>query len=136
MIKNYKQFNESLLDKLQGPSKEEIWKNLGYDRTFDRTFDTPEDFFLDVIKGIKIKKQTKYPDSLFWEKNGKILFEQDFENMDLWVNYDIIWKIFEKVFGMEYNEIQLFIKGMVEEHLNWKGFISSRISTPCLSKVE
>jgi len=28
MIKKYKQFNEGLLDKLQGPSKEEILKNL------------------------------------------------------------------------------------------------------------
>ena len=118
MIKNYIQFNESLLDKLQGPSKEEVWKNLWYDKGFD----TPEEFFLDVIKGIKIKKQTKFPDSVFWEKNGEIFFEQDLEIMYLRVNYDTIWKIFDKGFSMEYIDIQQFIKGMVEEHLNWKGF--------------
>jgi hypothetical protein len=118
MIIKYKLFKESLLNKIEGPSKEDVWKNLGYEKGFD----TPEEFFLDVIDGIKVKKQTKYPNSVFWEKEGKIVFEQDLKNMDLWVSYNMIWVIFEKVFGMEYNEIESFIKGMVEEYLNWKGF--------------
>ena len=118
MIKNYKQFNESLLNKLQGPNEEDVWKNLGYDKVFD----TPEEFFLDVIKGIKVKEQTMYPDSVIWVKNGEIVFEQDLKNMELWVRYDTIWKVFSRIFGMEFNEIKSFIKGMVEEHLNWKGF--------------
>ena len=119
MIKNYQQFiKESLLDKLQGPTKEEVWKYVGYEKTFD----TPEEFFLEVIKDIKIRPQTKYPDSIFWEKDGEIIFQQDLKNMVLWVKYNTIWKIFDKVFCMEYSEIQELIKSMVEEHLNWKGF--------------
>ena len=118
MIKKYKQFNESLLNKIEGPNKEEIWKNLGYDRKFD----TPEDFFLDIIKGMKVIEQTKFTDSVFWEKNGEILFHQDLKNRNLYVNYNRNWKIFENVFGMGYNETQLFIKDMVEKYLNWKDF--------------
>ena len=117
MITKYYKFNESLLDKLEGPSKEEVWKNLGYDKTFE----TPEEFFLDVIDGIKIKPQTKYYDHVFWEKDSEILFEQNLNSMILWVEYSI-WSVFKNVFDMEYNEIHRLIKNMVEEYLNWKGF--------------
>ena len=117
MIKNYKLFTESLLDKLEGPTKDEVWKSFGYEKGFD----TPEEFFLDVIKDIKVKEQTKYPQSIFWEKNGKIIFEQDFKNNLLYVDYKSIWMVFEKIYDLQYSETQLFIKNKVEEHLNWKG---------------
>ena len=88
-------------------------------------FDTPEDFFLDVIDGIKIKEQDKFPRSVFWEKNGEILFEQDLEANHLWVDYDKIWKVFETIFGLNYQEIKDLLKGMVEEYPNWKGLTPS-----------
>ena len=118
MIKKFNQFNESLLDKLQGPNKDDVFKSFGYEKGFD----TPEDFFLDVIDDMKVKEQIKYTDSVFWEKNGEILFEQDLNNMEIWVNYQTVWKIFEEIFHMNYIETQSFIKSMVEEHLNWNGF--------------
>ncbi len=34
MIKKYKQFKESLLNKLQGPTKEEVWKGMGFGKGF------------------------------------------------------------------------------------------------------
>ena len=117
MIKNYKIFTESLLDKLQGPTKDEVWKSFGYEKGFD----TPEEFFLDVIKDIKVREQIKYPESVFWEKNGKIIFEQYFKKNILCVDYNSIWMILEKIFGLEYDETRLFIKNMVEEYLNWRG---------------
>ena len=117
MIKNYKLFTESLLDKLEGPNEKEVWKNFGYEKGFD----TPEEFFLDVIKDIKVKEQTKYPQSILWEKNGKIIFEQDFKKNVLCVDYGTIWVVFENIFGLEYDETRLFIKNMVEEYLNWRG---------------
>ena len=118
MIVKYHQFiKESLLDKLEGPTKEEVWKHYGYDITFN----TPEEFFLDVINGIKIKPQTKYSQSVFWEKNSKILFEQDFKNNMLYVDYKSIWVIFEKIFSLQNAEIQRFLKNGVDENLNWKG---------------
>jgi len=68
MITKFEKYNESIKSLLVGPSKEDIFKNLGYDQSFE----TSEEFFLNVIDGIKIKEQTKYPDSVFWEKNDKI----------------------------------------------------------------
>ena len=41
MIKNYKLFTESLLNNLEGPSADEVWKNLGYEKGFD----TPKNSF-------------------------------------------------------------------------------------------
>ena len=62
MITRFNGFiNESLLDKMKGKSKEDLWKSFDYDKSFN----TPEEFFLDVIKGIKIKEHTKYPKSVF-----------------------------------------------------------------------
>jgi len=117
MITKFEKFNESIKSLLVGPTKEEIWKNLGYDKSFD----TPEEFFLTVIDGIKIKEQTEHPNYIYWEKNGKVIFKQDLKDMDLWVD-QTIWSILEKVFGINYNKTQKFIKDQVEEHLNWKGF--------------
>ena len=35
MITKYNEFiNESVLDKMKGKTNEEIWKSLGYDKTF------------------------------------------------------------------------------------------------------
>ena len=72
MIKKYKIFTESLLDKLEGPSKDEIFKLFDYEKGYD----TPEEFFLDVIDGIKVKEQTKYPQSIFWEKMVKLFLNR------------------------------------------------------------
>ena len=116
---------ESLLSNLKGPTKDEIFKSFGYEKGFD----TPEEFFLDVIKDIKVK-QTKYPESVFWEKNGKVIFEQNLKKNLLYVDYKSIWVIFEKIYGLQYSETQLFIKNMVEEYLNWRGL------TPMAKPVE
>jgi len=102
---------------LVGPSKEEIWKNLGYEKEFN----TPEEFFLYMIDGIVSCKSNKYPNSICWEKNGKTIFEQDFNYRDLIVNKEI-WNILKNVFCFDNDEVKSFIKEQVKEHLNWNGF--------------
>lgn len=64
MIKKFTQFNEGINHLLVGPTKEEIWKHLGYDVPFD----TVEDYFEYIIKDMKRIPQTKYPDYIFWGK--------------------------------------------------------------------
>jgi len=103
---------------LVGPTKKEMRKNFGYEKGFD----TPEEFFLNVIDGMKIKEQTKYPNSILWEKNGKIIFDQNLKFKYLFVESKLIWSVFQNVFGLNYDEIQSFIKNQVEEHLNWMGY--------------
>jgi len=119
MIKKFNDFiKESLLDKLKGPSKKDIWKNLGYDEVLDK-----EEFFLSLIDGIKILHQRKYPTEIFWEKDGEILFEQIENKKLLLVNKKIIWNMFELLYDMNYIEIMNFIKDMIEKYLNWIGLI-------------
>ena len=65
-----------------------------------------------------------------YEKDGEIIFQQDLKNMVLWVKHNTIWKIFEEFYGLQYSETQLFIKNMVEEHLNWKGFTPLWVDLP------
>lgn len=121
MIKKFNDFiNESLLDKMKGKTKKDILKQYGLEHT------SPEDFFLEITKGIKIKEQTKYSDSIFWEKDGKILFEQRLKRNSLFVHYKKIWRILN-LYDMNYKEVESFISeliesGKVDEKLNWKGF--------------
>ena len=117
MITKYKQYNESIKSLLVGPTKEEVWKSLGYDRRFD----TPEEFFLYMIDGMTIKEQTK--DYILWEKDDKTIFEQDLDSNILWVDNKSIWTVLENIFGIESNEkISYLINGIVKEHLKWMGF--------------
>ena len=118
MITKFEKYNESIKSLLVGPSKEEVWKSLGYDSSFG----TPEEFLLWVIDGMKIKEKTKDTDYIIWEKNGKIIFAQDFDHMQLYVDDESIWCVLEKVFGLDYDEIKSIITDVVEEHLNWNGF--------------
>ena len=120
MITKYKQFNESIKSLLVGPTKEEMWKNLGYDKSFD----TPEEFFLNVIDGMEIHDQTK--DYILWEKDGKVIFEQDLVNMNLWIDNKSIWSVLENIFELDYDEIKKIISNIVSEHLKWMGFTPNK----------
>ena len=76
-----------------------------------------EQIFLDLWNGCTIKFDfEKYPEKIFLMKNDKVIFEQDHKNGRLWCNYNRVWLIFEKEFGMKYDDIQSFIKNMVEKH--------------------
>ena len=117
MITKFEKYNESIKDLLVGPTKEEVWKNLGYDIPFD----TPKEFISYLIDGIKIKEQTKYPNSILWSKNGKTILLQDIKIKYLYVDYDI-WKIFQNIFGMKKEEIESLIINTCENKLNITGF--------------
>src|ERR1035437_486994 len=77
---------------------------------------TKEEVFLKIIKDLSFNKKTK-----LWSKKGKNYFEQDSKNGDLWCSYGLVWSIFESAFGMKYEQIQGFVKDMVDEHLKIKG---------------
>jgi hypothetical protein len=60
----------------------------------------------------------KYPDYIFYMKDGKVIFEYNKKNGNVYVNYDEIWLFFETFFGMECQQIQGTTKIWVEEHYN------------------
>ena len=67
----------------------------------------------DVIKNYldreygDLKKYTtdKYPDNIFFIRDKKVYMELDSENMDLWVDYETIWKSLEDLFKLSRREI-------------------------------
>ena len=78
-----------------------------------------KEFLREKLNGCSIRLVEKYPDLVFYEKDGKTLFElyQDRENKNklyFWVDYNSIWSIFETKYGMKYADIQAFIKNEVE----------------------
>lgn len=71
---------------------------------------------------LEIVKSEKYPNSIFFKKNGEVVMEQDKKNKDFLFDYDEIWSFFESFFGMEYQEIQEFLSYWLEETLKLKGY--------------
>ena len=58
----------------------------------------------------------KYPDYIFFKKDGKVIFEYNKENGDVDISYDHIWSFLSSFFGLKYEEIQDLTKEWVEEH--------------------
>ena|SRR3970040_1586539 len=82
-----------------------------------------EDRFLELIDDLEIKIDKKiYPKSTFFFKGDVLLFEQDSKNDTFWCNYYEIWSVFGKEYHMKYEEIQSFIKNMMERHFKMKVF--------------
>jgi hypothetical protein len=49
------------------------------------------------------------------------VIQQDYKNGQLWVQYYLIWSVFESKFGLNYNEIRDFIAGWMETNTGWNG---------------
>jgi len=123
MITKFEKYNESIKSLLVGPTKEEVWKNFGYEKGFE----TPEEFFLYIIDGIKIIKMNKNnkKDEIYFGKNNKIYFKYILNNNSmnvLWVSINI-WNILEKIFNLKILVIKSLITDIIEEKLYLKNFI-------------
>ena len=80
-----------------------------------------EQWFLDQITDLEEVRSNKYPESIFYKKNGEVLFEYNQKTNYFWVHYSKIWLFFESNYGLNYQEIRDLIRGVVEEHLNLGG---------------
>ena len=58
----------------------------------------------------------KYPDYIFFMKDGKIIFDYDKKNGDVGISYDKIWSFLENFFGLEDKEIRDITKEWVKEN--------------------
>ena len=61
-------------------------------------------------------KIDKFPDYIFYMKDGEVIFDYNQKNRSCNISYDEIWSFFETVFHLEYEEIQGITKEWVEEH--------------------
>jgi len=76
---------------------------------------------------LEIVESEKYPDSIFYKKNGKVVMEQDKKNKNFRFDYDNIWSFFESFFGVEYEQIQEVLSYWLEETLKLKDYTPVRI---------
>ncbi len=105
--------------------------NFEYINDFNNIESNIEQTFIDIIKdGVIEIDEIKYSDRVFLFKNEKLLFRYDFKTGIIWFNYDLLWSSFELKYGMGYEEIQYFIKSMMEEHFKCKGITTWDDSTP------
>ena len=72
---------------------------------------------------LEIVTSEKYPDSIFYKKNGIVVMEQDKKNKDFWFDYDEIYSFFKSFFSMEYKEWQRIMKIWLEETFKLEGYI-------------
>jgi hypothetical protein len=105
---------ESLLDKIEGPNKEEVWKSFGYDNVF-HTF---QDFLDYIFSDLVTFNRDEAPSSKFFMKNDKILFEVNFVNKIIFVEYFDVWLILEKIFLLSEGDTKYVIKKMFEKKFN------------------
>ena len=74
---------------------------------------------------LEIVTLEKYPNSIFYKKNGKVVMEQNKKNKVFYFDYDEIYSFFKSFFGMEYEEWQGVMKTWLEETFNLSGYIPS-----------
>ena len=103
--------NESILDKLKGPDTEDVWKEFGYDRTFE----TATEFFLYLIDGIEPIDNNR--GIIHWKKDDDMVFEQNPTQKKLYTPHKY-FLIMEKIFGFKTKkEIETFIEDIADQYL-------------------
>jgi len=110
MIKKYKQYNESIKSLLVGPTKEELWKNLGYDKPFE----TPIEYITFLLDNVK---KDVYDNSINFFYKKKYIFSQWCNTNYISVNKDII-KLIRSMFRISENKLLNLFKNEIEKRLN------------------
>jgi len=115
--------NESIRSLLVGPTKEEVWYELMNGKLkglIDSVPNSPEDFFLKMKKGCEIINRDEYG-NIYWGKNNDMFFYIESSSGDiLFVRKSLIWSILEKIYGLNYNEIESLITNLLVNDKNWK----------------
>ena len=86
------------------------------------------DFFRECLNGCTIRLEKYCPNSVFYDKNEKTMFELERKNdgkLIFWANYSLVWSIFLNKYKMQAFDIQSFMKTQVEMILKMGGV------TPC-----
>jgi hypothetical protein len=81
-----------------------------------------EQLIKSLLNGLEIEINDNKPNSVFYKKNKKYLFYlyQDpnyKEERCFYCNYNLVWPILEYKYNLNHDEIEYFIRSMVEQHL-------------------
>jgi hypothetical protein len=86
-----------------------------------------EQLFKSLLNGLEIEIDDDDPKSVFYKKNGNVIFElyQGSEKTYFYCDYDLVWYVFENKYSLNYDEIQAFINSMAEKHLKFNKVTST-----------
>jgi len=112
--RNFKKVNEGVLDKLKGPDTGDVWKILGYDRTFDTT----EDYFTFVFNNLTVSRKKMFYDEwkdVEWkDDDGMIVISYNklskYVDCNLTEYIDIMYKMFDLSYDDYIRTIRNFLK--------------------------
>jgi hypothetical protein len=78
-----------------------------------------KEFLREKLNGTTIKLDDRCPNSVFYMKNDRVLFElyQNGDNRYFYVNYYEIWSVFQKKYGMKCADIEALIINVVKTDL-------------------
>jgi len=85
---------------------------------------------------LEIFKSEKYPNSVFFRKNGEVVMLQDKKSKFFWFDYDKIWLFFESFFGMEYQQIQDVLNYWLKETLKLEGYTPASTASGYLTLLK
>lgn len=77
-------------------------------------------FFVNKIDGMKIFKQYKYPDCIYWEKNGIILFKHDQRYNKVYISWRDFYSDMQNIYGYSWMGSRIFLKQMINKYTNIK----------------
>ena len=82
-----------------------------------------EVWFKSILNNLTHKTidKEKYSDSIFFFNNNKCYFEYNQKYRYFWCDYDKVWSVFGTKYNMNYQQIQVFIKCLMEEHFKLRG---------------
>ena len=86
-----------------------------------------DSFITFLIEPHEAKIIPKYPNSIYWVKDGEVIVEIA-NHKYFWLHYRI-WKQISDQFGLGYGDIQLVIKVWLEQHYGLGG-LTPQQSTP------
>jgi hypothetical protein len=67
---------------------------------------------------LKPYETDQHPDYIFFMKDKQVIFDYNKENGRTYISSVYIWSFLERIFSMEYEQIQEVTKLWVEEHYN------------------
>ncbi len=76
-----------------------------------------EKFVLDTIKGAN-PKEPDINGTVYWYKDGKLLFEQDFRGGCFWMSWVYIRSALEERYGLSYGETEQLLTKLLTKYTN------------------
>jgi hypothetical protein len=91
---------------------------LGLHQDEEKTY---EIWFKTMLVNLKVSRLMENSNELIYKKDGVVLYNYNLKTKIFLVDYDKIWIVFKSKFHLDYEEIILLTKYMIEKHLNLKG---------------